>query len=97
MTTTEFLILGGLLLAVLIRQQQTKGAIMAKVSSLASTLNAIGDRLDKVKQEVQALKDSLSDVDIPAEAQAALDRLSAAAEALDALNPDAPTTPPPGT
>lgn len=62
--------------------------IMAKLKELAGKLGVIGDTLDKVKTEVQALKDSLTDVELPPEAEAALDRLAKAADALDALNPD---------
>lgn len=60
-----------------------------KLSQLNATLTEVGDKLDKVAAEVQALKDALADVDLPAEAQASLDRLVAAAQALDDLNPDA--------
>ena len=62
---------------------------MAKLSTLAQTLTNVGTQLDKVKTEVEALKASLEDVEIPAEAQAALDKLAAIAQALDELNPDA--------
>lgn len=63
--------------------------IMAKLSTLGGTLTAIETTLNKVKTEVEALKNQLGDVDLPADAQATLDRLSALATALDELNPDA--------
>lgn len=61
---------------------------MAKVSQLAGQLTALADKVDKVKTEVQALRDSLEDVDLPVDAQAALDRLSAAVQSVDDINPD---------
>lgn len=59
-----------------------------KVSELADTLTALSDQVDKIAKEVQALKDALTNVDIPANAQAALDRLTAAIKGVDDLNPD---------
>lgn len=79
--------------------RQTKGQIMAKLSALAGQLQAIGSQLTKAKaeivDEIAALKAALGDVDIPAEAQAALDNLAALAADLDAMNPDQPVEPPP--
>ena len=69
-------------------------SIMAKLSTLAGTLATIETTLTKVKAEIEALKASLGDVELPAEAQASLDRLTALSTALDDLNPDAPTEPP---
>ena len=68
---------------------ETENRLMAKLSTLAATLTAIADGVDKVKVEVQALKDSLGDVDLPAEAEAALERLTVAVKAVDDINPDA--------
>ena len=68
--------------------------LMAKLSTLAETLATIETTLKKVKTEVEKLKEGLGDVEIPAEAQAALDRLTALSTALDDLNADAPTEPP---
>lgn len=73
--------------------QRTEDKIMAKVSSLAGTLGAVVTTLEKVLQEVETLKGQLGDAEIPADAQATLDRLTALATQLDELNPDS-TTPP---
>jgi predicted nucleic acid-binding Zn-ribbon protein len=64
--------------------------IMAKLSTLATTLATIETTLTKVKTEIEKLKEQLGDVEIPAEAQATLDRLAALSTALDDLNPDQP-------
>ena len=66
-----------------------KEDINRKLNELAGNLTTIGDVLNKVAIEVQALKDALVNVELPAEAQVALDNLSAQAKALDDLNPDA--------
>jgi predicted nuclease with TOPRIM domain len=66
--------------------------IMAKLSELAKQLGTLNERVQKIHDEVKKLKDSLSDVDLPAEAQTALDNLDTALSGLDELNPDA--TPP---
>ena len=63
--------------------------IRMKLSELSATLTTLGDQVEKVRVVVQALKDSLADVDLPAEAQAALDRLTASVAAVDQINPDA--------
>jgi hypothetical protein len=70
---------------------------LMKLSELPAAIEAVNTTLTKVATEVQALKDSLANVDIPPAAQAALDRLTAAATALDQLNDDAtpPTDPTP--
>lgn len=70
--------------------------IMSKLSELNTTLTGIADTLTKVQAEVQTLKDSLSNVDIPADAQASLDKLVALSKAIDDINPDAPPPPPAG-
>lgn len=67
---------------------ETERVIMAKLSTLASTLEALADKLDKVFVEVTALKTALADVDLPPGAVAALDRLTAIAQAVDDINPD---------
>lgn len=68
--------------------------IMAKLSELAGLVGGLTTKVQKVHDEVQKLKESLEDVDIPADAQAALDNLDTALSGLDELNPDAesPTT-----
>lgn len=75
--------------AVWITNKQQQENIMAKLSELAGILTAANDKLDKVKTEVEALQASLTDVELPAAAQAALDRLVGTAQRLDDLNPDA--------
>ncbi len=62
---------------------------MAKLSELAGTLTALNDAVTKIATEVQALKDSLTNVDLPADAQTALDNLTASLKAVDDLNTDA--------
>lgn len=61
---------------------------MSKLNELAGNLTAVVDTLEKVKGEVAALKESLTNVELPPDAQAALDKLVATSAALDALNPD---------
>lgn len=65
--------------------------IMAKLTELAGRLTAIETVLNKVKTEVEALRAALGDVELPAEAEAALGRLETIAKTIDDLNPDAPT------
>lgn len=60
-----------------------------KLSELASKLDDIEKVLEKVQTEVQALIDALKNVEIPADAQASLDKLAAIAKTIDDLNPDA--------
>lgn len=65
--------------------------ILMRLNELATNLTALADQVDKIVKEVQALKDALTNVDLPPEATAALDRLSAAIKTADDLNPDATT------
>lgn len=78
---------------------------MSKLSELNTKLTAIGTQLTGVADQLAKAKDeiiaALGDVEIPADAQASLDKLSALADglktvsqSLDELNPDAapPTT-----
>lgn len=65
--------------------------IMAKLADLATRLTGIETVLNKVKTEVEALRASLENVDLPPDAEAALGRLEAIAKTIDELNPDAPT------
>lgn len=76
---------------------ETEKRIMAKLSELAPTLLALEGKLTKIQDEVEKLREAFenSDVDIPAEAQESLDRLAALAQAIDDVNPDAPTENPP--
>lgn len=66
---------------------------MSKLSSLTATLTAIATRLEKIESEVKALRDSLSDVDLPPEAEAALGRIEQLTKNIDDVNPDAPAPP----
>ena len=74
------------------RNHQNKTAM--KLAELAAALTAIDTKLTKAQEEIiaeiQKLRDALNDVDLPAEATAALDALSAKAQALDDVVPDAP-------
>jgi len=72
---------------------------MAKLSELAATLVAVNDKLDKSKVEILAKIAELqaaigADVDLPADAQAALDALTAKAQELDDIVLDAPAPEP---
>ena len=72
--------------------------IMATVQELNTKLTAINAQLDKataeIVDEINKLKAALNNVDLPADAQASLDALTTKVQALDDLNPDAPTPPP---
>lgn len=90
------------------QQHRNHQKVMAKLSTLSASLNAIDDQLDKVKTEVteatatlQKAIDDLKaqieagkDPEIPTDAQAALDRLTGAVQTLDDLTPDVPAEPP---
>ena len=69
-----------------------------KSSELAAALGKVADQInkgiDEVVAQVKALTDALSDAPISGDAQTALDRLNAAAQKLDDLNPDVVTPPP---
>lgn len=62
--------------------------------------DALATQLDKVTTEIlaeiKAFEDKIAaaGTDIPADAQASFDAIKAKIQALDDLNPDAPTTPP---
>lgn len=68
------------------------GKVMTTVNELAAQLNQVNEQLNKAKVEivaqVQALEGALQNVEIPAEAQDALNSIVATAQALDDLNPD---------
>lgn len=68
------------------------------IQTLTAKVNAVSDQLDKAKIEIttqiQALRDALTDVQVPPEAEAALTRLEGLAQALDDFNPDAPAVEP---
>ena len=65
---------------------------MTTVNELAAQLNTVNEQLNKAKVEiiaqVQALEGALQNVEIPLEAQDALNAIVATAQALDDLNPD---------
>lgn len=67
--------------------------ILMKVSEVAPVLIKLSTQVDKISTEIAALKASLSDVDLPPEAQTALDNLTTHVQAADDLIPDNPTTP----
>lgn len=75
--------------------EETENRIMSKLSTLADSLTALETKLTKIGTEIEKLKEELEDVELPAPAQEALDRLAALAEHLDELNPDAEPEPPP--
>jgi len=64
--------------------------ILMKLTDLAATLTALDTEVQKIGTEVQALKNSLTNVDLPADAQTALDNLTTHLKAVDDLNPDIP-------
>lgn len=76
------------------RQKLLLGRIMTQVSELAGQMSEVNAQLVKslteINAQVAALQAALVNVEIPAEAQTALDNLKATAQALDDLNPDAP-------
>ena len=65
---------------------------MIKLAELATALGAVNDKLEKAKTEILAkiaeLQDALANVEVPADAQAALDTLVAKAQALDDIVPE---------
>ena len=65
--------------------------ITLKLSELTGHLNEVGDKLEKAQAEILAALEKLgsSDPDLSSEGQAAVDRVRAIAEALDAVVPDA--------
>jgi hypothetical protein len=68
---------------------------MATIQTLADTFDALTANVEKIGIEVQVLKDALVNTSIPANAQAAFDRLTASIKKVDDLNPDATTPPAP--
>ncbi len=82
------------ILAIVQDIQKKEVNIQMKVSEIASTLTAVSDQLSKAKGEIlakiAALETSLSNVDLPPDATAALDGLKTQAQALDDIVPDAP-------
>lgn len=66
--------------------------LMAKVSELNAKLVALRDQLTKVSTElttkIDTLTEQLANTEIPADAQATLDSLTASVQALDDIVPD---------
>ncbi len=92
-----------LLLALFLFVHLNHKKVMSKLSQLESTLASVNSTLEKARTEivdaVAALQDQINnstDPELSAATQAQLDRLTAVASSLDALNPDAevPETPP---
>jgi len=75
----------------IIKQQ---GEIKMKLSELLDALSALDDQIDKAQAEIlakiAALEAALVNVEIPADAQAKIDELKAAAQSLDDIVPDQP-------
>ena len=84
--------------ALLIRHELKLGDIMTQVNDLAAKIEAVNAQLEKAKNEIinhiNALQDALANVELPADAEVALNNLMGAAQALDDLNPDAPAPEP---
>ena len=69
--------------------RETESKIIMKLSELAGNLKVLGDHVEKVRTEVQSLKDSLTNTELPQDAQDSLDRLSALVKSVDDITPDA--------
>lgn len=67
----------------------TLRSITMQLSDLAATVQTVADQLDRVQVNVAALQASMANVEVPADAQAALDRVIASAAALEAAVPAA--------
>lgn len=61
---------------------------LMKLSALSSVLTNIETTVTKIQAEVTALVENTRDVDLPADAQATLDRLQALVSTVDTLIPD---------
>lgn len=61
-----------------------------KVTELAGVVNGLVEREQKIIAEIEALKASLADADVPQEAADALANLEALIAKADDLNPDLP-------
>jgi hypothetical protein len=89
--SADFLLLGWLL----IRQQQNQSNIDMKLAQLVTALAAVDTKLTEAQTEIVSeiakLKAALEDVDVPADAQAALDNIAAKAGTLADIVPNPPT------
>lgn len=78
--------------------KESEHRLMAKLTELEGKLSALiaqfSKGIDEVVAEIKALQDALSNVDIPAGAEASLAKLTTLAQTLDDLNPDQPPPPP---
>lgn len=71
-------------------QNKKLNQVIMKLTDLAAKLTAIDASVTSIAASVAALETSLTDVEIPADAQAALDKLTADTAALSAtVNPPA--------
>ena len=71
--------------AIAVQINRKAKVVMAKLSELATILKNFGDQLEKALTELKN-----TDPDISPEGQAQLDRIAAAAKALDDITPDQP-------
>lgn len=83
------------LLHLILHNQRT---IMTQQDDAAAALNKVADQLDKVQTEIKALQDAVAAEPagtVSPALQAAIDRVTVAAQQADDMNPDAaPETPP---
>lgn len=68
--------------------------IMAKLSGLEGRLEAVNTQLTNIGAEIATLKSALDDVDLPADAEASLEKLEALAQTDATAGAPAATTPP---
>ena len=61
-----------------------------KLSELAGAIDGVTTKMRKIKGEVEKLRASTADVQLPPEAQPAFDQLTALTQETDDLNPDRP-------
>lgn len=95
-------VLGGIITYHWPRRKQSHYTIIHKLNQLIMTqqeaiqkLDTLATQVEKVKTEVQALVDAAGQEDeVSPELQAAIDRVSAAVQGVDDLNPDATEEPP---
>jgi hypothetical protein len=89
--------LGGVVDTIFVLLLRLERKLSMKISEGTAKIVALGDQLEKAQTEIvaeiQKLKDATADADLPPEATAAIERLGALADSLDALNPDEPTDP----
>lgn len=92
MSIIGYLLMAVILVMLIIINKRTK--VMAlKQNELQGALEGLRTKVAKIAGEVRALKDALTNVEIPAGAQAALDNLTSDLQGVDDLNVDAPENP----